>query len=598
MDSSKELIVCDFETQAIGPRPAHYPPRAVGVALSYPDGRSEYLAFGHPSGNNCSEESARRAVESAFRGPVAFHNAAFDMEVARAQWGIPYPAKWHCTLIMAFLCFPHQKKLALKPLAEALWGDPPTERDTLAEYIKAHVPEAAKGAAMAHIAKVPGDIVAPYALGDVTRTRQLYEHLAPIITARVMETAYTRERRLLPHLIASERAGIRVDVPLLTRWADDLHAGLVHAEDDIQTELGAFNLDSGDELADALERAGMVAPDAWLRTPSGLRATSMPGLAHALSHEPELRRMLIYRAKAATLLRNHTLPWLAASASNGRLHSSFSQTKGEADTGARTGRISSSHPNLANVPNEQFIELPPGYTALPKMREALLPNEGERWVSCDYSQIELRILAHLEDDDLMRAYQHDPMVDMHTYVADLIRQRLKVDVNRKMAKTISFATIYGAGLDKLAAQLGVDRGHAMMLRDAYFRSLPGVADMQAEIRGRGKRNEPIRTIGGRVYYPEKTPEYDFSYRMLNYAIQGGCADLLKQAIIDYCDAKPLGTGQLLGTVYDEINVSMSEDADPRLLRDIMNLAMPLDVPVLSDLEVGPNWATLEAFKET
>jgi len=307
--------------------------------------------------------------------------------------------------------------------------------------------------------------------------------------------------------------------------------------------------------------------------------------------------MLNYRAKSATLLRNHTLPWLDASTSNGRLHSSFSQTKGEAETGARTGRISSSHPNLNNVPQPQIFDLPEGYRPLPRMRQALLPNEGEHWVSCDYSQIELRILAHLEDDDLMRAYQHDPNIDMHSLVADMIRQRLKVDVNRKTAKTISFAVIYGAGLDKLAEQLGVDRGQAMALRDAYYRSLPGVADMQNDIRKRGQRGDPVRTLGGRVYYAEKTPQYDFSYKLLNYTIQGGCADLLKQAIIDYSDAKPLGTGQLLGTVYDELNVSMSPDADPRLLRDIMNTAMTLDVPIISDLEVGPNWADLQPFEE-
>jgi DNA polymerase-1 len=167
-----------------------------------------------------------------------------------------------------------------------------------------------------------------------------------------------------------------------------------------------------------------------------------------------------------------------------------------------------------------------------------------------------------------------------------------------MAKTISFAVIYGAGLDKLAEQLGVDRGQAMMLRDAYFRSLPGVADMQYDIRQRGKHGDPVRTLGGRVYFAEKDGDRDFSYKLLNYAIQGGCADLLKEAIIQYSNAKPLGTGQLLGTVYDELNISMSPDADPRLLRDIMCTAMTLDVPITADLEVGPSWADLKTFEES
>jgi DNA polymerase-1 len=362
--------------------------------------------------------------------------------------------------------------------------------------------------------------------------------------------------------------------------------------------LGDINLDSGAQLADALEQRGLVAPDKWLYTPKGQRATSMPGLAHVLSHQPDLYRMLVYRAKCATLLRTYAIPWLDASQTNGRLHSSFSQTKGEAETGARTGRISSSHPNLNNVPQEQFPEVPPGYSALPRMREVLLPNEGEQWVSCDYSQIELRILAHLEDGELMRAYRKEPNLDMHMLVADLIRQRLAAPVDRKTAKTISFAVIYGAGLDKLAEQLGTTRDKALLLRDAYFRSLPGVADMQREIRDRGRYGQPVHTLGGRIYYAEKFEGRDFSYKLLNYAIQGGCADMLKQAVIDYCEARPVGAGQLLGTVYDEINVSMPLDGDPRLLRDVMNTAMELDVPVISDLEVGPNWADLKAYEES
>jgi DNA polymerase-1 len=566
--------------------------------LSYPDGRNEYLAFGHPTDNNVSEGAAKRAVASAYRGPVVFHNAAFDMECIRAQWGLPYPAHWYCTLIGAFLCYPHTKSLALKALAEALWDEPPLERDTLAEWLRENVPEARKGAAMAHISKAPGSLVAPYAIGDVTRTRILYRKLRPIIMERSMEGAYKRERQLLPHLITAERGGIRVDRALLGRWEEDLTCGLGDADNDIQGIVGPVeSLDSGVDLADALEKAGMVAPDAWLRTPTGVRSTSMHGLAHVLPGEHELRRMLFYRAKCATLLRNHVTPWLEASAHNGRLHSRFSQTRGEAHSGARTGRISSSDPNLANVPQEQVLTLPAGYTELPRLRQALLPNEGERWVSCDYSQIELRILAHLEDDELMLAYQRDPFVDMHMFVADLIRQRLRVDVNRKMAKTISFAVIYGAGADKLAEQLGVTKGEAVMLRDAYMRSLPGVADMQNDIRLRGRYGRPVQTLGGRVYFAEKTPERDFSYKLLNYTIQGGCADLLKQAIIDYAQVAPINGGSLLCTVYDEINISLPHDSNPYLLRDVMCAAMKLDVPITADLESGPNWADLSPVEE-
>jgi DNA polymerase-1 len=130
----------------------------------------------------------------------------------------------------------------------------------------------------------------------------------------------------------------------------------------------------------------------------------------------------------------------------------------------------------------------------------------------------------------------------------------------------------------------------MALRDAYFRSLPGVADMQYDIRRRGRANEAVRTLGGRVYTAEKADGRDFSYKLLNYTIQGGCADLLKEAIVQY------GGTDLLCTVYDEINVSLPEGDGAVRLRDVMCGAMKLDVPITADLEIGPNWADLKAYQ--
>jgi DNA polymerase-1 len=581
----------DLETEAIGPRPDQYPPKIVGVGLLYPDGTKEYIAFGHDTNNNGTENEARGAVRDALRGPCIFHNAAFDLECIFKQWDIPYPVHWECTLIGAFLVYPHSKSLGLKKLAEVHFGDPPSEKDELVEWIVENVPGATRRTAVAYVGRAPGDLVGRYCVGDLTRTRELAQHLWPIIERLGMEQAYRREKRLMPYLVAAEERGIRMDRPLLGEWGERLTSDLVRIDADIQLQIGEANLDSGDELADALERREIVSPGSWLLTPSGKRATSMSGLAHVLTGwNEELLHLLVYRAKCATLLRNHVAPWLDASTKDGRIHSQFNQVRGETNGGTRTGRIGSSHVNLANVPQPQIITLPDGYAELPVLRQAFLPNDGERWVSCDYSQIELRILAHLEDGELMRAYQRDPRLDMHLFVADLIRQRLGAPVTRKMAKIISFATIYGAGLDTLAEQLGCDKGQAMALRDAYFRSLPGVADMQYDIRRRGRANEAVRTLGGRVYTAEKADGRDFSYKLLNYTIQGGCADLLKEAIVQY------GGTDLLCTVYDEINVSLPEGDGAVRLRDVMCGAMKLDVPITADLEIGPNWADLKAYQ--
>jgi DNA polymerase-1 len=592
MDLVKATYI-DLETEGIGPRPNEYPPKIVGVGILHPNGRVEYLAFGHDSGNNCTEEEAIRAVRKAAKGPCIFHNAAFDLECIYKQWGIPFPRYWECTLIGAFLVYPHAKSLGLKKLAENLFDDPPTEKNELVEWIMQNVKGASKSTAMAYVGRAPGDLVSRYCIGDLARTRILATHLWPIIQERRMEAAYVREKRLMPKLIAAEERGIRVNTLLLSEWDERLTTDLSRIDRAVYDEIGEVNLDSGEDLADALVKSGFVPPERWLLTPSGKRATSMQGLAYSLKHHPELFRMLVFRAKCATLLRNHVLPWIEASAADGRIHSQFNQVRGEDKGGTRTGRIGSSHINLANVPQPQIIELPPGYTELPVLRRAFLPNEGDIWVSCDYSQIELRILAHLEDGELMRAYNKDKSLDVHLFVADMIRQRLGINVTRKMAKIINFATIYGAGLDGLAEQLGVSKGDAFTLKDAYMRSLPGVADMQYDIRRRGRYGEPVRTLGGRVYFAEKAHDgRDFSYKLLNYTIQGGCADLLKEAIINYTDAY---TYPLLCTVYDEINVSIPEGGNMVGLQEVMCDAMKLDVPVTADLEIGENWADLQAF---
>ena len=587
-----QLCVVDFETAGIEDHP-NYPPKPCGVSIRWENGKSEYLAWGHASDNNVSFEEARRAVVRAYRFPCAFHNGAFDMEVARVHMDLPYPREWHDTMIMTYLCDPHAPSLSLKPLGQYLLGIKPDEKDALLEYGMSM--GLRKSEVMANIPKLPGTtVVGPYANQDTKLTHKVAEWAWDKIDYHNLWEAYQRERALLPWLVDSESRGVRVDRPLLEFWRAKLEFGLGESDHRLHKSLGeGVNLDSNDEMADALERAGLVKPGDWTLTATGVRSVALPALAKLLP--PSLFSLIRYRTKSATMLRTFVVPWLARSL-DGRLHTRWSQVRNPEGNGTRTGRIASFEPNLANIPKDQKVAAPDGLPDLPLLRQALLPEHGHVWMSADYSQQELRLLAHYEDGDLMRAYQANPRLDLHLYASELVLRRTGIVMERDQAKILGFSIIYGAGVLKIAEQLGIEPAEAEEFRRAYLSALPGVAAMRDEATGRFRRRMSIRTLGGRVYYAEPPKRgRSFEYKGLNVLIQGSAADQTKQAIIDFCTRAADIDVWLLGQVYDEINVSvpkgLEREAAKRLNYMMVN-AFELDVPVTTDIETGPNWADL------
>jgi DNA polymerase I-like protein with 3'-5' exonuclease and polymerase domains len=624
-------LVCtlDFETRAIGPRPSDYPPRPVGLAIRWPGGISEYLAWGHPGyENNCTEEEAKRAwIKATREWQCLFHNGAFDLEVAATHWGVPWPRVWHDTLFLLFLTDPHAPSFSLKPSAERVLGIKPDEQDAVRDWILANVPGSTRKNFGAYISLAPVALVGPYAIGDVDRTHALFERLYP----QVMETqpdAYAREIRLCPHLLQAEKNGIRVDRPLLEAWHDALEPTLVRCDALISTRLNCpVNVDSNDELVEALDRAGVmraweytdgtvVALNGQLsvegyepnpftsesvespETPDPKKRSVSKGALRRWCTDTELVDTLLYRNVAATMLRTFVDPWLQSSMIDGRLHTKWHQVRGQEKNGTRTGRIASAEPNLANVINAQDVTPPLGCPFLPSLRQALLPEEGHVWVSADYSQQELRWSAHFEDGLMMRAYINDPRLDLHQYASDLIKQYTALTVPRKATKTVAFANIYGAGIKEVARQLGCTEEEAYGIQEAYFKAVPGLRVLAKKVKEKARIFGYVRSGGGRIIKVE-TPKLvkgrmrSFDYKLLNHLVQGTSADQTKEAIINF--SMQATSGRLMTTVYDEINISVPrDDLGPvaNALSDAMRNALPCDVPHLVDVEVGKSWGSL------
>lgn len=621
-------VVVDFETFAVEPRPA-YPPVPVGVAIKYPGKEPRYYAFAHTTGNNCCWSEARQATIEAWNWSdgVLFQNAKFDLEVARVAFGLPFLPwhKIHDTLFLIFLNNPHQKELSLKPSAELLLGMKPEERDALADWLVEHQPvknvkisrsSQSPSYFAKYIAMAPGDLVGKYGIGDVVRTEKLFETLYPSIVNRRMLQAYDRERRLLPVLLEMERTGVPVDERRLRCDVTAYHGFQQNLDSWLLKKLKAsdLNLDSGPQLMDAMLEAGYVDVSKVPRTEKTGQLQSNKVALELGVNNKQLLHVLKYRAQLNTCLHTFMEPWLTtARRSGGLIFSSWNQVRqprGDESMGTRTGRLSST-PNFQNIArtfeplfqHEQkgLPKAPIALPSLPRVRSYLTPFPGEVLLDRDYSQQELRILAHYDGGSLQQRYNADPWMDVHDYAREELEEK-GLFYERKPVKNTNFMLIYGGGAASLAERNGMTVEDAAALKRAVLSLYPGLAAMYQTMKRLAAEHKPIMTWGGREYYCEepkiingRIQQYD--YKMVNVLIQGSAADCTKEAMIRLAEAKTTSMRILL-TVHDELVVS----APRKEMHDGMEImrraleSVEFSVPMLSEGKFSlTNYAELQDY---
>lgn len=605
----KQPIVIDFETEAIED---HVSPEPVGVAIAMPGKAPRYLAWGHPTENNCTKEKAREILKDLFAGDreILFHNAKFDLRVAAEHLEIELPS-WqqiHDTMFLLFLTDPHAPSLSLKPSAERLLGMPPEERDAVRDWLVDHHVIAKNQNPGPYISKAPGKLVGEYAIGDVVRTKLLYEHLMPKLDKK-MRAAYDRERALLPILMENEVTGVQFDVERATSDLEIYESSLELADAWLRKRLKVpgLNLDADADVGEALFRAKVVTD--FVTTKTGKRSVAKKNLTIDRFNDLDVFKVLGYRNRLQTVLGLNLRPWLAqAKSSGGRIYTEWNQVRqshgNDAFKGARTGRLSCSrfqnisksftdkgdgyeHPTIINVPE------------LPLVRKYILPDKGHVFVHRDYNQQEFRITAHYEDGALREAYQKNPRIDYHNLMQQRLKDMMGIELARRPVKILNFGIEYGMGSALLAMQLGCSLDEAKRLIRAVKDAAPGIKALDDELKERGREGTPIRTWGGRLYYCEP-PSYSkkhkremtYEYKLLNYLIQGSAADCTKEAIIRYHAIRK--DGHMIATVHDEINLSAPKKAakaESELLRKAME-SIEFDVPMLTDAKYGPSWGEL------
>ena len=430
---------------------------------------------------------------------------------------------------------------------------------------------------------------AAYAAEDADVTLRLHETLLPKLEAEPsLNEVYQRlELPLVPVLSKIERNGAFVSVDKLRAQSHEIAIRLAELESQACDLAGQpFNLASPKQLGEILfEKLELPVIK---KTPKGAPSTAEDVLAE-LANDYELPAVLIEHRGLAKLKSTYTdkLPEMVDSRT-GRVHTSYHQAV------TATGRLSSSDPNLQNIP----IRTQEGR----RIRQAFIAPEGRKIVAADYSQIELRIMAHLSSDaGLLHAFANE--LDVHSATAaevfDVSLEGVTTDQRRK-AKAINFGLIYGMSAFGLAKQIGVARGEAQEYIDRYFARYPGVADYMDATRAIAHEQGYVETLlGRRLYLPEinarnKQRQLAAERTAINAPMQGTAADIIKLAMIDV-DAWLIDTGldaKMIMQVHDELVFEVADDACETLCDNVtqrMANVIELQVPLLTEVGVGDNW---------
>lgn len=448
---------------------------------------------------------------------------------------------------------------------------------------------AGKGAKQLTFNQVSIEEAAPYAAEDADITLQLHQALYPKVQqeASLLGVFQNIEMPLLPVLSKVERQGALVDANLLGQQSLELEQRLKELEKSAFDMAGEpFNLGSPKQLGAILfEKLELPVIK---KTPKGAPSTAEEVLQELALDYP-LPKILIEHRGLAKLKSTYTdkLPQMI-NAATGRIHTSYHQAV------TATGRLSSSDPNLQNIP----IRNAEGR----RIRQAFIAPEGYKIMAADYSQIELRIMAHLSGDEgLLAAFNQG--LDVHRATAaevfDTSLEQVS-DEQRRSAKAINFGLIYGMSAFGLAKQLGVGRNDAQQYMDLYFERYPGVKDYMENIRQQAAEQGYVETLlGRRLYLPEINASNGMRRQAaertaINAPMQGTAADIIKTAMIqvDQWLSSSQIDAKMIMQVHDELVLEVAQTGLAQVqqqLADIMSTAIPLSIPLVVDVGIGDNW---------
>jgi DNA polymerase-1 len=601
-----DVISFDLETTGLDQQTAEL----VGICLAVESPVGYYIPVGHLSG----EQQTGAGQMSLFAGeavladgqlplnlvlekirpamtdpsiPKIAHNAKYDYAILE-RYGISASPLGMDTMIGEWLSDAASKHLGLKDLAFHRLGIEMTEiRDLIGT-----------GKNQISFAQVPVEDAAPYGAADADVTLRLAADIEPEIVDKGQEKLLNEiEMPLITVLAAMEKEGVGIDVPFFHKMSEDLKKRIVLLQQNIHEIAGQeFNINSTQQLSDVLFKRLNLPHEGLKKTKSGhfstaanvlndLQVQDETGIISSIVEFRELGKLKsTYVDALPTMVNPNT----------GRIHTNYNQT------GAITGRLASSSPNLQNIPIRTDVGQ--------QIRRGFVAREGCLFLAADYSQVELRVLAHISDDATLRdAFQRDQ--DIHSTTAAAVYGIPVEEVNydqRRFAKAVNFGLIYGMGPYRLARDSDLTLAEAEVYIKNYFEQFPGINRYLEETRQLARSRGYVETLlGRRRYFPifklkgtvNKLAEARADREAVNHPIQGTAADIIKIAMIQLHERLEKNfRAKMILQVHDELVLEVPEEelVDAReLIVDTMSSAYPLNVPLKVEASSGRNWLELK-----
>jgi len=582
-----KMIALDTETTSTDSMQA----KLVGISLAVEPDHGYYIPTGHQQGQQLSVDE----VFSSLKGPLtdpeigkAGHNLKYDYQILQRA-GLKVSPLTFDTMIAEWLINPSSRNLGLKNLSWVRLG---YEMTRIEELI-------GKGRDQKTMDQVAISKAAGYAAADAAICLRLVPLLEEDLQNQESDKLFkTMEMPLVPILASMEEAGIKLDRSFFEHFSKELEIKLSDIETRIQEAVGyTFNLNSTQQLSDALfDKLGLQPPDRTRKTASGHFSTAAAVLEGMRGQHEVVEWVLQYRELEK--LRSTYVDSLPQQINpeTGRIHTSFNQT------GTVTGRIASSDPNLQNIP----IRTEMGR----RVRKGFVAREGWQLLAVDYSQIELRVVAHMSEDKAMLA-AFKAGQDIHATTAAAVHEIELEEVTpemRRHAKAINFGLIYGMSAFGLTNATDLTLAEAENFIKTYFEKFPGVKQFLDGIRKQAAEQGYVETLAGRRrHFPNLLRGASYNIRQreereaINAPIQGTAADIIKIAMLQLPgELKQAGlSAQMLLQVHDELmfEVPDGELAETTsLVKNVMENAYKLAIPLSTDAKAGKSWGDMSKLE--
>ncbi len=570
VDNLKDIVAFDTETTGVDSKVA----KLVGFSFAADLNRAYYVPISHnylDVGKQVGLEVAKEAIEKIFTCRVVGQNLKYDFAIVKNNLSVSPAKNYEDTMLLAWLLNPSMS-VGLDNLAKRFFN---YEMVKFKDVVK-------KGQNFSHVELSEACL---YASEDAWMTLRLWEKLRDMLEPNLLKVAKEVEFPFVLTLLEMEEEGIGVDLAYFEELQKRAEESISRLKREIFGLCGLeFNLNSPKQLGEVLFE--QLKLPVQKKTKSGFSTDESVLLKLKDEHEA-IEKILEYR-EVFKLYSTYIKPLLALAkkSKNQRVHTSFLQT------GTSTGRLSSKDPNLQNIPTKTELGR--------QIRYGFKPTEGYSFVGIDYSQIELRLLAHYsKDEELLKAFNND--LDIHTQTAIKLFTEEEAKAKRGIAKSINFGLLYGMGARKLAQTLGVSQAEAKGYIESYFKSFPTVREYLESIKEEAKKEGFVTTLLGRKRH------FDFENangmqlatyerEAVNTRFQGSAADLIKLSMNAIREKLLNSESKMLLQIHDELIFEVRDELCEEFAcraKEIMESIYSLNVKLKATVEIGKSWGELK-----